>query len=262
MRLLADTHGHLGARHDARRLLHGARDRLNVLARASGAQDYRLILCLLDRAGAPGLDALSASAHRDGFESVPCPADPEAVRIRFPDGEPDLWVCAGRQVATAERLELLILGRRPAVPDGLSLRETLAALRDSGAGVLILPWGFGKWTGRRAGLLRALLAEAPPDSLLLGDSSLRPRGFPEDRLLALGRSRGFRITAGSDPLPPAGEESSAGTYASEFDADWEDERPVISLVRALADPRIPLETAGCRSAPWTVLRRLARNARG
>lgn len=261
MRLLADTHGHLGPRHDPMRLLHGARDRLNVLARASGASEYRLILCLLDRAGHSALDVISNSKQRDGFESFPCPADPEAFRIRFPDGGQDLWICLGRQVATAERLELLVLGHRPEVPDGLSLRETLSALRGSGSGVLVLPWAFGKWTGRRGGLVRALLAEEPPESLLLGDSSLRPGGLPESRLLAFGRGRGFRIAAGSDPLPPAGEESAAGTYASELDADWEDERPTASLVRALTDPRIALQTAGERSTPWTVLRRILRNAR-
>lgn len=262
MRLLADTHGHLGPRHDARRLLHGARDRLNVLARASGTSDSRLILCLLDRTGHSALDALCGSGRREGFETVPCPADPEALRIRFPEDGPDLWVCLGRQVATAERLELLVLGQRPAIPDGLPLRETLSALRGSASGAIVLPWGFGKWTGRRAKLIRTLLAGEPPESLLLGDTSLRPRGLPEDRLLALGRGRGFRVAAGSDPLPPAGEESAAGAYASEFDADWSDERPAASLVRALADPRVPLQCAGERSAPWTVLRRILRNAHG
>lgn len=262
MRLLADTHGHLGPRHDPRRLLHGARDRLNDLARASGATEYRLILCLLDRAGLSAFDALVGSERRNGYEVAPCPADSEAVRIRFPDGDPDLWICTGRQVATAERLELLILGQRPSVPDGLSLRETLSALRGSGSGAVVLPWAFGKWTGRRADLVRSLLNEEPPESLLLGDSSLRPRCVPEVRLLTLGRNRGFRIAAGSDPLPPAGEESVAGTYASELDANWEDERPAASLVRALVDPRIPLLPAGERSALWEVFSRLIRNARG
>jgi hypothetical protein len=259
MRLLVDTHGHLDLRHDPHRLLRGARDRLETLALASGADPFRLVFCLLDRAGQSAMESLRTAPVQKDWTAESCSADPAALRIRFPDG-PDLWVCAGRQVATAERLEVLGLGPCPPVPDRLPLGEILTALRRGGTGAIILPWAFGKWTGSRGLLIRDRLLSEPPASLLLGDSSLRPRGFPEESLLKLGRAHGFRIVAGTDPLPAAGEEEVAGSYATCLEGDWEDGQPAESLVRALTDPRIPLRFAGRRSAPWTVAHRLIRAA--
>jgi len=259
MRLIVDTHGHLYPRHDPRKTLQGARDRLEALAHSSGAEEYRLILCLLDRADESAFSALRARCALDGLSVDGCPADSEALRVRFSSGS-DLWICSGRQVATAERLEVLALGQRPSCPDGLSLQNTLHLLRKGPAAAMVLPWAFGKWVGRRGRKIQQVLHTETPDTLLLGDSSLRPLGLP-DRLLTIGRTRGYRIVAGTDPLPPSGEESMAGSFATCLDGDWDDLRPSASLVRLLMDPQVVLTHAGRRSTPWTVARRLIRAAR-
>jgi hypothetical protein len=86
--------------------------------------------------------------------------------------------------------------------------------------------------------IRKLLAEFPPDQLILIDTSLRCAGWPAPRLYSRARRENRPVLAGSDPLPPAGEEALAGCYyctlsipAPAIHPGW---RPVeIALVRSL-----------------------------
>lgn len=260
MHVVADTHGHLYPEYDAARLFHGARDRLARLAQGRsrpGQSGFRLVICLVERAGDSVFEALRADSLRlPGLRLEPCESDAEALCIRFSAGPP-LWVCSGRQFAAAEGLEAIALGARSAAPDGRPLEEILRGARGLGAAV-VLPWGAGKWVGGRGRIVRELLGRESPETLLLGDNSLRPAGFP-CRLMRLGVARGFRMVAGSDPLPVPGEESVAGGYAASLEGAWDDERPARSLVRLLADPSVPLRTVGRRSMPWAAALRWMRS---
>ena len=60
----------------------------------------------------------------------------------------DLSIVAGRQIVTAENLEILALGFDAGLDDGLPIDEVILAVQAAGA-LCVLPWGFGKWTGKR-----------------------------------------------------------------------------------------------------------------
>lgn len=130
-----------------------------------------------------------------------------------------LALIAGRQVATAERLEVLALASSEAPEDGFPIRDVLRKTAETGT-LAVLPWGFGKWWFRRGQLLRRLLEER--DSLFLADSGCRLRysGYP--RILRLAEAGSHFVLAGSDPLPIAGHEARAGSYGFEVEGplDW------------------------------------------
>lgn len=155
------------------------------------------------------------------------------------------YLIAGRQIVTAEKIEVLALTIDPDLPDGLPARDTLAAVRDAG-GLPALCWSPGKWSGSRGTLVRALIDSASPADFLLGDTTLRPQSWAEPVLLAHARSRGFRVIWGTDPLPFAGEEARLGTYATLFSGRWDAARPLTSLRQLLAAPDSSPASAGRR----------------
>jgi hypothetical protein len=241
MRIIADTHAHWYDTYASevflRHALSNLRARAAEVAANGTAADWRGVLCLAERAGESRFAALRAGRGiPPGFRVEPL-AEPAAVRIGDKSGAA-LWLVAGRQIVPRERIEVLALGADPDIPDGETLADTLAAVRAGGAWPAIA-WAPGKWWFGRGRLLRALLARSAPSEFALGDSPMRPVGWPEPRLMTLARARGFRVVAGSDPLPPPGEERQAARYVCAFDAPFDDTRPASSLRAALASGRPP-----------------------
>ncbi len=172
-------------------------------------------------------------------------------------GARPLYLVAGRQVVTRERLEVLGLAMREPVPNGLPAREAIERIV-AAKGFPVIPWAPGKWLGARGRLVRRLLAEARPGALALGDSSLRPLGWPEPGPIREARRRGLAVLPGSDPLPLPDEESQMGAYGFVCEGPFDAEHPTESVRALLADPSAPILPAGRRNALAQVMARLYR----
>jgi hypothetical protein len=170
--------------------------------------------------------------------------EPAAMAIRDEDRLLG-YLIAGRQIVTAEHLELLALSVDLDLPDGLPVREALAAIHQAG-GIPALAWSPGKWSGARGRLVRELLESACPSGFLLGDTSLRPNSWPTPLLIRDGLTRGFRVLQGTDPLPFPGEEARLGTCATLIRGAWDAARPAMSVRRLLTDIAQRPEAAGRR----------------
>ncbi|TVQ99155.1 MAG: hypothetical protein EA399_08800 [Desulfovibrionales bacterium] len=149
----------------------------------------------------------------------------------------EIHIVPGRQMATAERLEVLGLAMDATVPDRLSLRETLTRIETAG-GTPVVPWAVGKWLFSRGRAIDSLLHASSPDSLLLGDSAMRPAPGPLPRLMRLAVKLGFGVAAGSDPLPLPGEERLVGTFAVFMKTRFAPEAPA-DLLRNLFQNQPP-----------------------
>ena len=160
-----------------------------------------------------------------------------SLLARRDDGE-RLFLVAGRQVVTAERLEVLALGTLDEFSDGLPLDEALAAVGSSGA-LPVIPWGFGKWTGRRGRMVGDLLASPEADSLFLGDNGGRPRALPTPPLFGVARDRGIPILRGSDPLPLPREVRKPGRFGFVIETSSDLRAPDAAIKAALADRTQP-----------------------
>ena len=107
--------------------------------------------------------------------------------------EGPIVVVPGTQAISAEGLEVLSLGAElPAIsPTGL------AALVDrvkTIGGLPMVPWGVGKWLGRRGQLVSRLLQNAEAgDTLLLADNANRPWWWPFPGLLKKAAEVGLTI---------------------------------------------------------------------
>ena len=228
-----DTHVHLYPCYDVGKFLHAAREQ--------GPLQCASRVGVLMFSEVAGYDAFARFASGEALAGLPgwtvsATQESEAVVLLY-EASPALVLVSGWQMNTAERLEVLALGTRTRVADGLSLTETLSAVREAGA-VPVIPWGFGKWWGVRGRVLRAWLAtHAAASGVFLGDNGNRPAGFPEPKPMREARAHGMAVLPGSDPLNLPGHARRPGSYGLRLSGDVSLETPVADLKAALLSLR-------------------------
>lgn len=222
---LIDPHVHLHPGMDAGEVLTAAVGHMDRAARALGlAARPPGLLVLTEVAGLDRFAELDGTmgSSTGGWQIAP-PGEEISRLARPADGGAPIAITSGRQIITAEGLEVHALGTRSLFPDGLPMAEVLQAVRADGA-LAVLPWGVGKWSGRRGRIIADLIAgAADPRAFCLADSGVRPSFMGRPALLAEAERRGIRVLAGSDPLPLAGGARNAGRFGivahHPFDAD-------------------------------------------
>lgn len=258
LRIHLDAHAHIYPFHDVPALLLAALDHMPRIA----PTDLR-VLCLAERFDCSFFQALSQDEIRLPGDRWRIAAwDPNGgVKIRHLPDHRDIWILAGRQIVSAERIEICSLFSDTPIPDGLPARDILHDILAAG-GLPALDWAPGKWLFQRGTLVRQLVSEFPPSQLALIDTSLRPFPWPAPRLYAAARRQGRAVLAGSDPLPFPGEEEIAGSYHCTFSipALADPARLVAPLKAALASGSLSMDFGGRRGGPLAVFRRLRRNA--
>ncbi len=258
LRIHLDAHAHLYPFHDVPRLLLAALDHMPRVA----PSDLR-VLALAERSDCSFFQSLAQDEIRlPGDRWRILAWDPAGgVKIRHLPDHRDLWILAGRQIVSAERIEVCSLFSDAPFSDGQPASDLIRAILAAG-GLPALDWAPGKWLFARGSLVRSLVSEFPPSQLVLVDTSLRPLGWPAPPLYRAARRQNRSVLAGSDPLPFAGEEDLAGSYHCTFSlpALEDPARLVAPLKAALAAGGLPIAFGGHRAGPLAVLRRLRRNA--
>ena len=251
--VVADTHVHLYPCYDTALALASLAANLGRTPAAAHAaffaerHDCRAFAALLEGPARPAGGAI---------EILRLP-DPGALLLAAA-GAPPVHLFAGRQIVTAERIEVLALLATVAPVDGLPAERVVTAVLEAG-GVPVLGWSPGKWWRGRGRLVRALLERFGAEALLLGDTALRPAFSPQPPIMREARRRGAGVLAGSDPLPFPGEERLLGSYASIFAGTIDPSRPVESARRLLRS--VASGTAGTRGTWVGAARRWLRGAR-
>ncbi len=184
---------------------------------------------------------------------------PGAIRIDDAEARP-LFFFPGRQILTAERIEILALLTTRSIPGGAPSVETVTNVSEAG-GIPLIPWSAGRWIGDRGRLIRSLLERRADSGLILGDTSLRPSFFPRPAIMRAAEQNGTTVLAGSDPLPVPGEELCGGSYASYFSDTLSPDDPSTSIRKILSDTNGPFRSIGRRSNPIRTLGRLLAHER-
>ena len=108
-----------------------------------------------------------------------------------------------------------MLGANLTLVDDAPLSQVLTTARAAGA-LAVIPWGLGKWMGKRGRIVRDLIEEQSnvnaSEKIFLADCGTRPVGAPRSALLAAAEAAGLCVLAGSDPLPVARGEARAGAF--------------------------------------------------
>lgn len=240
--ILLDAHTHIYDCFDLRRTLSAA---LTQLQEAGSPNPVRAC-ALTERSECSFFQRLEKGKQPlPGGWRLELPTAPFSLRLTAPHGE-SLWFIAGRQIKTAENLELSALFFHDVIPDGTPIRDALEQLISAGA-VPSLNWALGKWFFRRGHIIRELIADYA-QHLVLCDSSLRPSGMPDPALFYLAKMCGIPLLAGTDPLPCRYDEQRIGSYATRIDAPFNPQQPDESFRRALFAPAQARTGFGHRSS--------------
>lgn len=254
MQIIVDTHVHIYSRFLTTGLFADIAGRMD---RLSDGREHVNVLCLTERNDCRWFREMKAAgpARYDGYTIELIAGDDLSIAVCCA-GAARLYVMAGRQVVTQERLEVLALIYDEDIVDGAPVRDVINAVVASG-GVPVLAWAPGKWMFARHAVVSDLLAKEMNGRLLVGDTAIRPQKWREPGLMKFARDRGLTVIAGTDPLPMAGEEKYIGTYCSALDGKFDHARPSISMKKLLTGPS-QVRSAGRRCGNLEALGRLVR----
>lgn len=244
---LVDGHVHIHAPFDLGTLLDHAAQNRDRAARSLGlSPDIPGVLMLTESQGATAfLLAAKQPGRVAGRWQVQDTGENLSLRM-ITEGAGPLVLVAGRQIVTAERLEVLALGTLAAFVDGQPILSALDKVLNTGA-LAVLPWGFGKWLGVRGRIIRDLLSSPLASRLFVGDNGGRLGSAPEPSLLSLARQRGVPILPGTDPFPfPEQIRRPLGYGFVLACAPW-GQTPAASIKHALESQRAQPEVFGQRT---------------
>ena len=255
--ILCDAHVHLWPRFKTEQLLSSARENFFAQCRDSWATPPTMALLFADTARAEGFAALTALAESGSavgrFQVRKTAEEHSLVAIDPARPGERMFLLGGRQIVTAEKIEVLSLASPAIVEDGLELAETIARVRE-GKGMAVLPWGVGKWLGRRGAIVSRYLSQAEPGGLFVGDNGGRPSLWPRPVLFAQAAARGIGLLSGSDPLPLPGEEDRIGSCGFCLQGACGDQYPARDLHTLLTNPSRELTNFGQGPDPFTFLK--------
>jgi hypothetical protein len=259
--ILVDGHVHIYDCFDLKLFLDSALDNFNSQAVHLGKEDdFTGILLLAETSRQNWFERLSGylegglnlgGGGLDGWTFRPT-NEANTLWAKKKQGQ-GFFLVAGRQIVTSENLEVLCLASEKKVPDGSPLEETIEAVVGVD-GVAVIPWGFGKWTGKRGKTLKRALLESDSSKLFLGDNGGRPVFLPRPALFSLAEKIGARILPGTDPLPFPSEAARAGSFGFSIEGSADKKAPSSHLKSILLEAEIPLRPFGKLANPYRFLR--------
>ncbi len=237
--ILADGHVHVYRRFSERSCLEWALRNFNQAAsrlKLGNAVDQ--VLFLTESADHDWF-AGKRQAARHGSNSrvgrFACVATDEANSLCFEnDSSERLFVIAGRQIVSSERLEVLALGLVEPYADGQPLKSILADLRATEC-ISVLPWGAGKWTGKRRRLVETVFQDPACADVFLGDSGNRPYFWRYPGFSDQSGHGAPRNLPGSDPLPLSNQERRIGSYGVMLRGPLNSRKPFNDLKKKITE---------------------------
>ncbi len=229
--ILVDGHVHIHTCYDLGTLFHSAQQNFCDAASELGlGSQFAAILLLTESHNANWFSGLRQKETDkilvDGwrFQST---MEPESLIAIGPAGF-ELTIIAGRQIVTAERLEVLAICTNESFDDGGTIPDVIDSV-SAANGIAIVPWGFGKWTGRRKRVINRLMDEFTQRPFHLGDNSGRISVWREPAQFRRAMSRGQQVLRGTDPMPFPGQETRVGRFGFYIDGRISRSRPATSM---------------------------------
>jgi hypothetical protein len=229
--ILVDGHVHFHSCYDLDTLLDSAQCNFCHAASILGlGNQFSAILLLTESCGTNFFASLKQRAvdgtlgHGWRFQPT---LDQESLAAISPAGF-QLTIIAGRQIVTAERLEVLAVCTDELFDDGGMAPEVIDSVTAAN-GIAIVPWGFGKWTGRRKKVINRLMGNFAERPFHLGDNSGRISVWREPSQFGRARSQGQRIFRGTDPMPFPGQEKRIGSFGFSISGSFNRSTPTTSM---------------------------------
>lgn len=178
--------------------------------------------------------------------------DNSAIELRWIERGITILIIPGFQIVTKENLELLSLGTMIRHSDGSPIEETISNVFNTG-GIPVLPWGFGKWYGKRGEIVNEII-EKNIQNLFLGDNGGRTNLLPYPPQFKNAIRKKIKILPGSDPLPFPQEMIRPLSYGFKFTAEINNSSPWTEIKKKLLDQSFKVDTYGGLTNPFKFLK--------
>ncbi len=164
-----------------------------------------------------------------------------------------IFIIAGRQIVTAEKLEVLALISDNEFADGLTVETTIKNIvsKDS---IPVLPWGVGKWLGKRGKILQKLLNSDTFSMVYFGDNGGRPNFWSRPPYFQLAEEKGWKVLPGTDPLPLKSEYTRPGSFGFTVEGEFNGTEPGKSIKQILSDTTTSVQPYGSLETPFRFIR--------
>jgi len=200
-----------------------------LLAGINSSPDFKAIGQEIEKSGSEAGWTLQSTSQAHGWKAI------------ARDGSL-LWLITGRQLVSAEGLEVLVFGFEE-VKNGMKIRGILTKVH-AAQGLAILPWGVGKWLGGRGKIVSRLLEETPPGRIILGDNGGRPTLWAHVAQFSQAKNLKIPILRGTDSLPLKGEIDRVGSFGTIMRGIIDPEFPVSSFISLFNDPALAMDDFG------------------
>lgn len=251
--LLVDAHVHVYDCFDIDTLLDAALHNFNHAAKKTGLYNGFSGVLLLSETSNDNWFLRSSMVDSCSHWQIEKTRDKTVLQARLLTDNADninvIYIVAGRQIITAEGLELLALVTDSTFKDGLPINSALSTVREQDA-VPVLPWAAGKWLGKRGKILSSLLAAEVNNDLCLGDNSGRPVFWSNPSHFKQARVLNIPVLPGTDPLPFAGEVIRVGSFGFSMRGQLSKVQPATDLKRLLRAKETEMLVYGQLEKPW------------
>jgi hypothetical protein len=250
--ILVDAHVHIYDCFQLHKFLDAALDNFTTAAARFGDPNKFTALLLLTETSRENhfekLKEYALNGQTEGRWSFHLTGETCSLRAQCVGGA-GLFLIAGRQIVTAEDLEILALLTDKQFEDGRKLSEIIQTVKKLSS-IPVIPWGFGKWAGTRGRALKEILCKTKTCRFFLGDNGGRLRFFPRPTHFKLAEKLGIRILPGSDPLPFPAEARRAGSFGFIIDRTIDADKPARNLKAMLKNTEISVQPFGQLEHPF------------
>ncbi|MBE9169010.1 hypothetical protein IQ238_16300 [Pleurocapsales cyanobacterium LEGE 06147] len=248
--IIADTHVHLHNCFDLDIMLDSALENFSRLFSGKGRENNFIGILFLIKIGKQNNNFNQLIQPREKLKNWNFQQTGEKIslyaRNKLNQG---LFLIAGCQIVSSENLEVLALATDRDFQDGLPLKELIRAIA-SVDGIPVLPWGVGKWFGRRGKILSNLFNDSELPLFFLGDNSGRPKFWLRPHYFKQAETKGIKILPGTDPLPLPSEVRRPGSFGFKIRADLNFHYPGSHLKQMLLDRSLMIEPYGSLETPF------------
>ena len=242
---LIDAHVHIYDMYDFRHFINAAFNNFRKNSyKISSNINYEGVLCLTESKGKSWFNDLPNKLKENGDCKIVNTSENNSF-ICYNNNR-KIYIISGKQIVTKENIEVLGLGVRENIIDGKSIDEVISIILSKN-GLPVIPWGFGKWFGKRGKIISSIVIKN--NRIYLGDSGNRPSFLPKSKLFSIAGKSNIKNLPGTDPLPFKGQQNRPGSYGFYFEGLLSEEEPFKDLVNKIMISRHTFKTFGRMETP-------------
>lgn len=254
--LLIDAHAHIQECYDINLYISSIiKNFSNVVKNENLSDKWIGVIFLTEVKGLNYFDKLKSKEAKDRLKendfSVNDSLEDNSI-ILSDNKQHTIIIIAGKQIITEKNIEVLALGTTSNFEYGNSIEKTITKIQECGA-IPVLPWGVGKWLGRRKEILIKYMEANSSKTYFLGDNGGRPIFWPKPKIFSKGIELNHFVLPGSDALAIPSENTKTGSYGFMLESEIDLDKPAASIMNYILTMNKQPATFGHLESPLRFL---------